>query len=60
MSEKGRTLVEEHALKRLNKVEKNQQKAYEKRPGEFPWKTFTMGMCFTIILVLFLVQYLVR
>lgn len=31
MSEKGKTLVERHALKRLAKVEKNKQKAYEKK-----------------------------
>lgn len=39
MNEKGKTLVERHALKRLEKVEKNKQKAYEKKPREIPWKT---------------------
>ena len=52
MSEKGKTLVERHALKRLAKVEKNKQKAYEKKPKEIPWKTIIMGVCFTIILVM--------
>ena len=37
MSEKGKTLVERHALKRLAKVEKNKQKAYEKKPKEIPY-----------------------
>lgn len=35
MSEKGKTLVERHALKRLAKVEKNKQKAYEKSQEKF-------------------------
>lgn len=60
MSEKNKTLVERHALKRLDKVEKNQQKAYEKKPSPFPWKTIIMGICFTIILVMFLIQFFVK
>lgn len=60
MSEKGKTLVERHALKRLAKVEKNKQKAYEKKPKEIPWKTIIMGVCFTFILVMILLQTFVR
>lgn len=60
MSEKGKTLVERHALKRLAKVEKNKQKSYEKKPKEIPWKTIIMGVCFTIILVMILLQTFVR
>ena len=43
MSKKNLTLAERHALKRLDKVEQNQQKAYEKKPEPFPWKTLIMG-----------------
>ena len=60
MSEKEKTLVEKHALKRLDKVEENKQKAYEKKSGAFPWKTFIMGMCFGIIFILFILQIFFR
>ena len=43
---KKSTLVEQHALKRLEKVEENQRKAYEKKQNDFPWKQITMGLLF--------------
>ncbi|WP_297816256.1 hypothetical protein [uncultured Lactobacillus sp.] len=60
MSKKNLTLAERHALKRLDKVEQNQQKAYEKKPEPFPWKTLIMGACFVIILILFLIQIFIK
>lgn len=60
MHDRGKTLVERHALNRLEKVEKNKRKAYEKRSGHFPWKTLIMGSCFFIILILFLIQFIYR
>lgn len=53
---KKSTLVEQHALKRLKKVEENQRKAYEKKQDEIPWKQISMGLLFGIILILMLIQ----
>lgn len=60
MSDRRKTLVEKHALKRLDRVENNKRKAYEKRPGGFPWKTIIMGLSFGIIFVLFILQIFFR
>lgn len=57
---KKSTLVEQHALKRLEKVEENQRKAYEKKQNDFPWKQITMGLLFGIILLLMLIQMIVK
>lgn len=54
------TLAERHALKRLDKVEENQRKAYEKKQNDFPWKQITMGLLFGIILLLMLIQMIVK
>ena len=43
---KKKTLAERHALKRLEKVEENQRKAYEKKQNDFPWKQIVMGLLF--------------
>lgn len=57
---KKSTLVEQHALKRLEKVEENQRKDYEKKQNDFPWKQITMGLLFGIILLLMLIQMIVK
>lgn len=57
---KKKTLAERHALKRLEKVEENQRKAYEKKQNDFPWKQIVMGMLFGIILLLMLIQMIVK
>ena len=57
---KKSTLVEQHALKRLEKVEENQRKAYEKKQNDFTWKQITMGLLFGIILLLMLIQMIVK
>lgn len=54
------TLIEQHAYKRLSKVEKNQRKAYEKKPHPFPWKEIIMGSFFFIIFIMYLLQIFMR
>ncbi len=57
---KKKTLAERHALKRLEKVEENQRKAYEKKQNDFPWKQIVMGLLFGIILLLMLIQMMIK
>ncbi|MCD7112038.1 hypothetical protein [Limosilactobacillus agrestis] len=51
---KDKTLVEQHALKRLHKVEKEQRKPYAKQSHHFSWQQFIMIIIFLIVLVIML------
>ncbi|OYR98030.1 hypothetical protein CBF51_01100 [Lactobacillus taiwanensis] len=57
---KKSTLVEQHALKRLEKVEENQRKEYEKKIDYFPLKQIIMGLLFGVMLLLMLIQMIVK
>lgn len=46
-----KTLVEDHALHRLHKVEKEQRKPYIKQKGQFSFQKIFMGLIFLVILV---------
>lgn len=52
------SLVEQHAMGRLHKVEKEKREPYVKRPGGFSITQFIMGLLFLIILVVMIVSIL--
>lgn len=45
-----KSLVEQHALNRLNEVEKEQRKEYDKRPSDFSWSKVIMVGILLIVL----------
>lgn len=51
---KDKTLVEEHALNRLHKVEKEQRKPYTKQPHHFSLQQFIMLIIFLVVLIIML------
>lgn len=50
------SLVEQHAMERLNKVEKEKRKPYMKRRGKFSISHFVMVFLFLIILIVMLIS----
>ncbi|WP_295746719.1 hypothetical protein [uncultured Limosilactobacillus sp.] len=50
-----KTLVEDHALRRLHKVEKEQRKPYIKQKGHFSVQNILMGFLFVVILVVMVI-----
>lgn len=53
-----RTLVEQHALKRLHEVEKEHRKEYVKRPQPFSWQKVIMVILLIIVLGTMMVSLL--
>lgn len=49
-----KTLVANHALKRLHKVEKEQRKPYTKQPKHFSFQSVLMTVIFLIVLLVML------
>lgn len=47
---KGKTLMEQHALGRLEKVEEDKRKAYKKRPKHISVQQVVMAIIFIFIL----------
>lgn len=46
-----RSLVEEHALNRLQKVEKEKRKEYKKRPSPFKFSNIIMAIILAVVLI---------
>lgn len=54
--EHKKTLVENHALNRLHKVEKEKRKPYVKQKSQFSFQTLLMGLIFLIVLIIMLIS----
>lgn len=50
-----KTLVEDHALHRLHKVEKEQRKPYVKQKSHFNFQNVLMGFLFVLILIVMVI-----
>ncbi|MBD5807155.1 hypothetical protein [Limosilactobacillus walteri] len=51
------SLVQQHALKRLDKVEEEQQKPYKKKKEPFNFRSILMGALLIIVLAMMLFSY---
>lgn len=49
------SLVERHALNRLNKVEKEKRRPYEKHKNEFSFSSIIIGFVFLVVVVVMLI-----
>lgn len=58
MSDHKKSLVEQHAIDRLHKVEKEQRKAYVKPPSHFQWQNLVMVVILLIVLVTMIIGIL--
>lgn len=47
----NRSLVEEHALNRLQKVETEKRKEYKKRPSPFKFSNIVMAVILAVVLL---------